>query len=127
MSWGNRLKVQKYGSTKVSHAGMSFASKLEAAVYDVLALRERAGEIGNIKVQQRVYLLRDPDIYYIPDFYFEMNGAPAFAEAKGFETPEWKIKKKLWTHFGPATLEIWQGSYTRPRLIETIIPKEKGA
>jgi hypothetical protein len=113
----------KYGSKKINHAGMTFSSKLEAAVYDLLWLLQKAGDISNLVTQKRVYFFRDPDIYYIPDFYFERHGNPVFAEAKGFETPEWKIKKKLWEHVGPAPLEIYQGSYTKPRLIETIIPK----
>lgn len=116
-------KNQKYGAKKVSHVGLSFASKLEAAVYDILYLKMLAEEINNLVTQKRVYLLRTPDIYYIPDFYFEINDVPHYAEAKGYETPEWKIKKKLWSHFGPAQLDIYQGSYSSPRLVETIKPK----
>lgn len=122
MSFYKKIK-NKYGAKKVSHAGISFASKLEAAVYDVLFLMLKNKEIENLTTQKRVYLFKNPDIYYIPDFYYEIAGAPCFAEAKGFETPEWKIKKKLWKHVGPAPLQIYQGSYTAPRLVETIIPK----
>jgi hypothetical protein len=119
MAW-NRSRFQKYGATRVKHRGYSFASKLEAAVFDILKLREKAGEIYDIKVQQRVYLLKDPDIYYISDFSFIHDDVLKYAEAKGMETPEWKIKKKLWQHFGPSDLEIWMGSYSRPKLIEIV-------
>lgn len=122
MTFYKNLK-NKYGAKKVSHAGLSFASKLEAAVYDILWWQLQRGEIDNLQMQKRVYLVRSPDVYYIPDFYFEIDSMPTYAEAKGFETPEWKIKKKLWNHFGPAPLQIYQGSYAAPRLVETIIPK----
>lgn len=116
----------KYNSTRISHAGYSFASKLEAAVFNILKVMEIAKKIQNLSTQKRVYLLRNPDIYYIPDFYFEEDGEPVYAEAKGYETPEWKIKKKLWQHFGPTRLDIYQGSYNNPKLAESIKPKTKG-
>lgn len=118
-------KKHKYGAKSVRHDGLSFASKLEAAVYDILLLLQRAGDIQNLSTQKRVYLVRNPDIYYVPDFYFERGGLPMYAEAKGFETPEWKIKKKLWQHFGPTPLEIFQGSYKSPKLVETLRPKNE--
>jgi hypothetical protein len=36
---------------------------------------------------------------------------------------EWKIKKKLWEHVGPAPLDIYMGSYRNLKLVETVIPK----
>lgn len=110
----------KYGSERISHAGLSFMSKLEAAVYDILYLYQKAGDITNLQTQKRVYFLKDPDIYYIPDFYFERNGVAWYAEAKGFETDIWKIKKKLWVHFGQGPLEIYGGSYQRPKMLEVL-------
>ena len=87
--------------------GHSFASKLEAAVYQLLMFRERAGEIKIVQLQSRVYLT-DSRILYIPDFQCLNLKAENvfFVEAKGFETPDWKIKKRLWEHYGPAPLEI---------------------
>lgn len=124
MSFFKNRSRQKYGAARVSLAGYSFASKLEAAVFQIYKAMESAGEISDLKIQQRVYLLRDPDIYYIADFSFVRDGVLVFAEAKGMETPEWKLKKKLWIHFVPHNLEIWRGSYSRPRLDEIITHRQ---
>jgi hypothetical protein len=122
--WGHRRG--KYGAKRVTHAGYSFASKLEAAVFDILKQRELAGEIRNTQCQAHVKLT-DAAIVYIPDFKFEIvaTGAIQFCEAKGLPTPEWKLKLRLWRHYGPGPLEIWMGSHTRPRLTETVIPVSK--
>jgi hypothetical protein len=120
----NMTAAAEYGAKRVEHAGRSFASKLEAAVFDLLCLREKAGEIRDIKCQVRVKLSA-ADIVYIADFGFEnvASGRPAFSEAKGFETDIWRIKRRLWIHYGPGILEIWRGSYRKPYLDETIVPQ----
>lgn len=108
---------------KVTHAGMNFGSKLEAAVYDILLLRERAGELAEIKTQQHVYLTA-ARIDYIADFSFwcHRTNAQVWCEAKGIETPVWRIKRRLYKHYGPGALEVWQGNYRKPFLKETIVP-----
>ncbi len=115
-----------YGSKRVTHAGRSFASKLEAAVFDLLALREKVGEIRNLKCQVHVYLTA-ARIVSIPDFQFEFaeTGEIAWAEAKGFETDVWRIKKRLWGHYGPGPLEIWKGRAIKPKLVETVYPVQE--
>jgi hypothetical protein len=111
----------KYGAKKTSLDGYSFGSKLEASVYGILKLREAAGEIESIQVQDHVYLTA-ARIAYVADFAFTVKatGARRWAEAKGVETPVWRLKRKLWKHFGPGYLEIWKGSHVRPVLVETI-------
>jgi hypothetical protein len=123
LAWG-RKGFHKYNATRTSHAGFSFASKGEAALYDLLKLRECAGEIRNIKVQDHVYLT-DARIHYIPDFKFvdTKKEIEVWAEYKGFETPEWRIKRRLWQWYGPGPLEVWKGNYKRPMLSEVIIQK----
>jgi len=123
MNWFRRPKG-KYGAKRVDHAGMSFASKLESRVYDVLKLRERAGEIDFIQSQQTVRLYAG--IGYRVDFVIRDKKSEqlVWVEAKGFETPEWKLKLKLWKEGGPGPLEIWRaGRSGEPYLDETIIPK----
>lgn len=125
MNWGKR----KYGNTKVDFHGRSFASKLEAAVYGVLLLREKSGELTEIKCQvhTKFHTFAHGNIIMIPDFCVTMaeTHEVRFIEAKGMFTREWARKKKAWAVNGPGTLEIWGGHYSRPKLIETIIPKEK--
>lgn len=114
----------KYRSKRVQHEGFSFASQLEAAVYQHLKIREKCGEIKDIQNQDHVYLT-NARICYIPDFkFFDCTSNEfAWAEAKGFETDVWKIKKRLWQHYGPGRLEIYKGSAKKIKLFETVIPE----
>jgi len=112
----------KYGSKKTNVMGYSVASKLEASVLSMLLLRVRAGEIKNLKTQASVYLT-EARILYKPDFHYEENGQEIWAEAKGFETPVWAIKLRLWRHYGPGPLLIYKGTAKRFYLDETVISK----
>lgn len=102
----------------------NFASKLEAAVFSQLQILERGGKIKDIQCQKQIYLSA-AKIIYKPDFQvtnLETNEIE-YHEAKGVETSDWKIKLKLYRVYGPAPLHIWKGSYARPYLFETVIPK----
>lgn len=118
--------MTKFGNTLVSTSGRSFGSKLETAVFQVIKFRERANEIRFLQQQDRIALTA-AEIAYIPDFKCEdlKTGEIFWIEAKGFETPEWRIKRRLWQHYGPGKLEIWMGDWRKPFLKETIIPKGK--
>lgn len=100
-----------------------FPSKLEAAVYQRLKERELIGAIKDIKRQQLVVLQeggKDVRITWRVDFSFIMDGKLCYAEAKGIETSDYKIKLKLWKKNPPALLEIWKGNYRYPRLVEVV-------
>lgn len=114
----------KYRNSRVQHAGYSFASQFECAVFNFLMLREKAGEIKEIQCQDHVYLT-EARICYIADFKFIdlKTKAETWAEAKGFETDVWKIKKKLWEYYGPGKLEIYKGSAKKVFLKEVVNPK----
>ncbi len=114
----------KYGNEKPILDGRSFGSKLEAAVYQELRLREKAGDLVFIQQQDHVYLT-EARIHYIPDFLCTdpITGINFWVEAKGMETPEWRLKLKLWRFYGPGKLEIYKGSHLRPVLIEVVTPK----
>lgn len=102
-----------------------FASKLEAALYQHLFLLEKAGEIFEIQTQDHVYLT-DARILYIPDFKFKnKDGIEEWAEAKGYETDVWRIKRRLWSYYGPGRLTVFKGSANKLRIDEVIVPKEK--
>jgi len=82
-----------------------FDSKKEAKYYGQLKLLQKAGEI--------VFFLRQvpfhigPGITYRLDFMeFWKNGDIKFVEIKGFETKEWKIKKKLVESLFPIKIEV---------------------
>jgi hypothetical protein len=110
---------QKFNSKKSG----GFASKLEHAVYNLLSLREKAGEISNLKCQGHVELT-EAKIVYRPDFTFVENGKMTYAEAKGFETAIWRLKKRLWKSYGPGTLYIYRGNYSNPKLDEVLEGKK---
>lgn len=118
--------ITRYGNKpSLCSAGHSHASKLESSVCQMLQLRIRAKEIDIVQCQDHVYLT-EARILYIPDFKCTTRDKKEFfVEAKGFETPEWKLKKKLWKFYGPAPLEIWMGSHTNPFLKETLTPEKK--
>lgn len=123
---GQEAKMGNQSS--VCRLGHSHRSKLEAAVCVILQLRERAGEIVFVQVEAHVTLveiLGERPIVYIPDFKCMDTVRKEFfwVEAKGYETPEWRLKRKLWMAFGPGRLEVWKGNHVNPTLHETIEPR----
>lgn len=120
-----RQKGVKYGNKKVEHAGHWFDSKLEKSLFDLLSLREKAGEIGYLSHHPGTVFLSEARIQYRPDFRYvnRETGKTEYAESKGFQDQKWPLKKKLWKFYGPGILHIYMGSATNLKLVETIIPK----
>lgn len=118
-------KPHKYSAKRVELSGKSFASKLEADTYLTLCLLEKAGEIKIEKIQTQVSLT-DAGIIYKPDFLVIdlKNDTFIWVEAKGFETPEWKLKKRLWRYYGPGPLHIYKASRKGPALDEIVEVKQ---
>jgi len=107
-------------------------SKLEKAVGEHLRLLEKAGELRDVREQVRVQVCcGDPEcrramaIHLIPDFSaFDVKlGKTVYFEAKGFETPEYRIKRRLWMHYGAGPLRVFQGTYKKFSMTEEINPK----
>lgn len=123
MNWGKR--GNKYRNTKTELAGRTFDSKAEAALFSLLSLRERGGEIRDLAHHPGTVFLTAARIQYRPDFrYVECKtGETHWAEYKGFETPSWRKNLRLWRSVGPGPLHVWKGSATALRLVETVIPK----
>lgn len=120
MAWEKPAKRQykkkhKYSAKKsVSFDGHCFGSKLEKRTYEHLKLLEKAGEIRVLQTQVHVKMTK-ANIVYIPDFLIEdvVSGEKIWVEAKGIETPEWKLKKRLWKHYGPGRLQIYRAHKTQ--------------
>lgn len=102
-------------------AGRSFDSKGEAHCYSFLMNLERAGEIREIETQQTIDLVAQIRLKVDYVFFDVQLNETVYGEYKGFETPEWLLKKKLWRVFGPGRLRIFSGTYPRYH-IEEIIP-----
>lgn len=112
----------KYRNKKTNKSGYSFDSKLEVAVYEMLVLQLKAGELKEIRVKPNVRLT-DAKILAIPDFMVtNKDDTESYVEAKGYETDVWRIKRRLWKHYGPGPLLVYKGTYKKPFLHETIVP-----
>lgn len=117
-------RAHKYKAQRVNRVGFSFASKLEGALFDYLKFLELAGDVTNIRVQPHVKLTK-AQITMIPDFVVFNNKEQIdhWYEAKGYQTDVYRIKRRLWQHYGPGALFVYGGSAKSLKLIEMIIPK----
>lgn len=91
----------KYGNQKTIVSGIEFDSKKEAMYYLELVARRQAGEISNL-ILQPVYTLQNKQagiraIKYIADFEWRdvSTGRTHVHDCKGFETPTFRLKAKL--------------------------------
>lgn len=117
----------KYGATKVKYDSKEFPSKLEASVYQQLQLREKAGEIKEIRMQHAVRFPCGPSWKVDFSFVDVATNETIFCEAKGLELETYRIKKRMYSGCpvieNAGTLEIWKGSYQHPKLTEVIKPQ----
>ncbi len=87
--------------------GITFDSRLKMRVYQRLELLKRAGEVD--------YFLRQVGIHlpgggrYVVDFLvFWSDGRIQYVDAKGMETPTFKMKKKMTEALYPITISLWR-------------------
>jgi len=92
----------KYGNKKTTVHGITFHSKWESERYLYLKSLEKAERIKDLELQPRYNIMvNDQKICaYIADFKYNKENADGVWEhivedAKGVETPEFKLKKKL--------------------------------
>ena len=118
--WGKNNKT-KYKSVRVDFDGHSFASQLEAALYNILKLEKLAGIWSDLACQVQVRL-GPAKILYKPDFKMidAQTGRTVYAEAKGLETASWRLKRRLWIAHETHELRIYKGTARRIVLTETI-------
>lgn len=118
--------------TKLCSYGHLHRSGLEYSVCDIVKLRELAGELKHVRHESPIRvccrneacLVRER-VIYIADFETIdlRTGETLFIEAKGKRLPEFSIKLRLYRHTCVFPLEIWEGDWRCPKLIETVIPK----
>lgn len=115
------MAFHKYRAVRTVVDGITFPSKFEAAVYSILKILENSGAIKILELQPIIRLTK-AKIMFKPDFKVQNLKTKEiyYVEPKGMETATFKIKKKLWAHYGPAKLEIWKGTHVRPYLDETV-------
>jgi hypothetical protein len=88
----------KFGAKRQEYGGKQYHSKKEAGYAAQLDLRVRAGDIKSWARQKRISL--DVNEHHIADYYIDFvvthnDGSIEYVEVKGFETPEWRMKWKL--------------------------------
>lgn len=96
-------KPSKYRNRRATYKGISFDSGLERDRYIELTLLQRAGEIYGLK-RQAAFPLHTVSVEgerlqigkYLADFtYYDKDKRLHVEDTKGFETPLFKFKKKL--------------------------------
>ena len=111
-------KRSKFGAKRTKVDGISFDSAREAKRYQDLKYREMAGEITNLR-RQVPYELRGRDgplltptgrpMKYKADFVYIdwlLNGVEVVEDAKGYPTPEYKIKRAVLAAQGVEVIEV---------------------
>jgi len=97
MTWHQRWG-SKYGAHSTEYGGAVYHSKKEAGYAQELDLRIKAGEVKSWDRQVRISL--DVNGFHICDYYLDFrvhlnDGTVEMVEVKGFETPVWRLKWKL--------------------------------
>lgn len=96
--------MSKYHNRKITVDGETFDSIREYRRYKELQLMERAGEISNLRRQDRFQLIPaqykdgkcvERECDYIADFVYTENGVKVVEDVKGVKTAEYIIKRKL--------------------------------
>jgi hypothetical protein len=90
-------KRPKYGNRKVVKNGEKFDSVHEYERHLVLLDMQKRGEISELQRQDRleVWVLDTLICTYVADWSYIQNGRTVIEDAKGFQTPEFKLKWKL--------------------------------
>ena len=95
-------KSSKFGAKKTIVDGITFDSKWESERYGQLKAMERGGIVTDLELQVKYdIVINDIKICkYIADFVYKEESPDGkikeiVEDAKGFETPEFKLKKKI--------------------------------
>jgi hypothetical protein len=92
-------RASKYKARKVTAFGRTFHSKKEAKRYGALLILQKDGTVGPIECQPR-FRLEVNGVHiadYVADFRYRdlQTGEVIVEDVKGYETPEFKLKKRL--------------------------------
>ena len=90
MNFRNKYSAKK---TFSELCGRKFDSKAEARRGEELHLLQKAGEISDLQYQVRFVLHRKPIISIKIDFGYIENGERIFADVKGKETRDFRVKR----------------------------------
>lgn len=101
-----RVRRHKFGAKPTHYNGRRYASKLEASYAWQLETLKTAGDVLFWLEQVPFHL--PGGTKYVCDFQvFYASGEVRFVDVKGFETPEFKLKKRLVEALYPVEIELW--------------------
>ena len=104
------MKNNKFHAQKAEYNGRTYDSKKEARRASVLEQQVRCGIITGLRKQveftlQPAYVNNQGkkirEIKYIADFVYNKDGKLYVEDTKGFRTPEYKIKRKIFEYQYP--------------------------
>lgn len=88
----------KYNNKKIFIGGKRYDSEKEFLRHRELIVLERAGAISQLRFhdkQDLLILIEKPLLKYEPDFCYIENGKLIIEDLKGYQTKEFKVKKKI--------------------------------
>lgn len=99
----------KYKARKTTVCGIEFDSQAEADRYLVLLSSQQAGEISGLVLQPKYELQpsfkrngkTERAITYTADFEYIEAGQIITEEVKGFETKDWRLRRRLFLYQYP--------------------------
>lgn len=96
-------RPHKFNARRTEVDGIQFDSAKEARRYAELRLLERAGEIRNLELQPRFDLVVNGKkvCRYVGDFAYFQGNERIIEDSKGFQTREFKLKRKLFEALFP--------------------------
>lgn len=105
--------MSKYKNKRIVTADGKFDSKREYERWVELRLLEKAGEISNLRRQQRYRLLpaqynrarNERPVDYIADFVYQKNGRTVVEDVKGKKTRDYIIKRKLMLYINGISIQ----------------------
>lgn len=101
MKWSPR---HKFHAKPTETDGIKFASKKEAAYYQQLKIRQKAGDVVFFLRQAPFHL--PGGVKYVVDFIvFLADGTVEFLDVKGHKTESYKAKKRMVEAMYPITIK----------------------
>lgn len=90
-------RQSKYRAKPVRDEDGYFASRREHKRWQELKLLQQAGAITNLERQKRyvINVNNQKICTYVADFTYSENGRFVVEDSKGFQTPEYKLKRRL--------------------------------
>lgn len=95
----------KYRAKRCQMDGHNFDSQTECEYYAMLKMMAESGHVKILELQPKIYMT-NARILYKPDFFIEQNGEQFYVDVKGIQTTAFRIKLRLWKHYGSGKLVI---------------------